>query len=820
MHCSTLGVLTAAKAWFRDYGVTVSVDGPGTVTRSPDQATYAYGDIVTLTAQPVPPATFVGWSGDTTSAQSPLSISVTRGLQLTATFREPVSYVWKNSVSSGLWTDSLNWTPTRGTPTPNDILVFSGSGAVTARGLRSETIAQLLVSGTMQVAFESDSAATITLRGEGGPALSIAAGSRLSLTNTSPLTLALQRYAAGVIDGRLTLTGAAHRLVARDTAAVTFSAGSLCEIGTGESGGAFGDGTGTSGGRCVYFAAGSRLEQSAGGDPFGAPWYSAAIAFLPGSRYVVRGPGVTIALGGRTFADFEYDVPGGQTIVTLDAPVTMDSLVVRTGSLHITQSATLVLRGDLTLHPGGVLGLSAIYGGAPILLRGTATQRITTLGQIYWSASPPLEIDNPAGVVLGSQVRWLGPLRFWHGLLHTGPHAFDLGSTLGTLGAGASTGWVNGNLRRHVYSRSTPYAFAIGDSTRYAPLTLVFGSGPGDFEVTASTTAGLHPLLGSTPVDTSRSLRRWWSLSSPTATPANLSYEAILSLLPGELDSSVTTAQLAPMLYNAGWYYPTAGISSGTTVRANGLTLYGDLTAGLPLAGPVEPRYRWTAGLVAGVLHRPGSWTPPRLLRRVDDILEFSRGTVDTAYGVPIQSIGQLVVSNGTTATLSSTVNATLSFTGRDGDDLAIANGSTLRLIGTNGINSVQLVLADTATARISGTLELKDALHHLLGSSSGAIVFADGGTCVLSGQFDGNAFGTGGAIGSLGSVRFERGSTLRQSAGGDPFGTQLNDAVLTFEHGSRYRVESNAFTPMLLATQSTIPPGSSSGPTSPGAAP
>ncbi|MBP8137102.1 MAG: hypothetical protein KAY61_02765, partial [Candidatus Eisenbacteria bacterium] len=776
--------------------MTVSVDGPGTVTRSPDQATYPYGGIVTLTAQPIPPATFLGWSGDTTATLNPLPIATTRERHLTATFREPVTYVWKSGVTSGLWTDSLNWTPTRGTPALNDVLVFATAGTITARGVRSETVARLLVIGHANVHLECDSAATLTLRGEGGHALTVDPDAKLTLGGTSPLEVVLPRHAIGHVNGSLTLSGAAHRLFARDTSAVTFAAGSTCQSSTTGTGSPFGDGSGLSGMRSVYFAAGSRFDHTAGGDPFGAAAPNAVVAFLPGSRYVVRSTSATVSLGGRTYADFEYDAPGVSTIVPIESTVTMDSLVVRRGGFFLSQGAALVLRGDLAVLGESQLGFYTLRSGGPVVMQGVATQRITTHGSIFFDEFPALTLDNPAGVRLGADCTWYGTLHFVRGMLHTGPYVFTIGPSRGSIGAGLGTGWVNGNLRRTFLSSVTSTTFDVGDSTHFAPLALYFNAGSAYFQVTVSTTAGLHPLLASTPVDTSKSLRRWWHVTSPTATPLNLNYDAVMSVLPGELDSLVNTSQLHPLLYSAGWHYSTSGLPTATSVRATGLNLYGDLTAAVPLDGPASSRYAWSAGSSRGSFTDPGNWTPPRLLRRTDDVLEFSRGTADTAYGVPDQTIGQLLVSNGSQVTLAPSAHSLLQLSGRDGDDLTVESGSTLRLSGASGQLTLQLLLSDTTTARIAGTLEMKLGAHRLLAPAAGAIVFADGGTCVLGSGFEGNPFGTGGDPAALGSVRFASGSTLRQGAGGDPFGTQLNDAVLTFEHGSRYRIESNAFTP------------------------
>ena len=66
--------------------VTASTVGSGTVTRDPDQSTYACGESVTFTAQPGAGASFTGWSGALTGTQNPVSMSVQADVSVTATF--------------------------------------------------------------------------------------------------------------------------------------------------------------------------------------------------------------------------------------------------------------------------------------------------------------------------------------------------------------------------------------------------------------------------------------------------------------------------------------------------------------------------------------------------------------------------------------------------------------------------------------------------------------------------------------------------------------------------------------------------------------
>ncbi len=64
------------------YALSIGISGDGTVTKSPNAATYAPNTVVTLT----PSASFTGWSGDASGSASPLSVTMTTNKTITATF--------------------------------------------------------------------------------------------------------------------------------------------------------------------------------------------------------------------------------------------------------------------------------------------------------------------------------------------------------------------------------------------------------------------------------------------------------------------------------------------------------------------------------------------------------------------------------------------------------------------------------------------------------------------------------------------------------------------------------------------------------------
>ena len=72
-----------------EYTLTVNIDGQGQVAKNPQQATYHYGDTVTLTATPAQDWSFAFWSGGATGSQNPKTIIISGDTQVTAHFEPP-----------------------------------------------------------------------------------------------------------------------------------------------------------------------------------------------------------------------------------------------------------------------------------------------------------------------------------------------------------------------------------------------------------------------------------------------------------------------------------------------------------------------------------------------------------------------------------------------------------------------------------------------------------------------------------------------------------------------------------------------------------
>jgi hypothetical protein len=85
-----------------NFALTTVVNGSGTITRSPNAATYPSGTVVTLTATPGSGQQFTGWTGDLSGTANPASLTMNSNKSVTANF-SPVSagtlYVAPNGVA-------------------------------------------------------------------------------------------------------------------------------------------------------------------------------------------------------------------------------------------------------------------------------------------------------------------------------------------------------------------------------------------------------------------------------------------------------------------------------------------------------------------------------------------------------------------------------------------------------------------------------------------------------------------------------------------------------------------------------------------------
>jgi hypothetical protein len=110
------------------YQLTVAATGDGTVSRSPDRASYPRGRAVTLTAEPKAGWAFVEWTGDLRSTNNPLTIAMDGERSLVARFVPDVSppAVSMITVTPSATSAVVRWTTDE--PATSTVLVGASSG--------------------------------------------------------------------------------------------------------------------------------------------------------------------------------------------------------------------------------------------------------------------------------------------------------------------------------------------------------------------------------------------------------------------------------------------------------------------------------------------------------------------------------------------------------------------------------------------------------------------------------------------------------------------------------------------------------------------
>ena len=334
---------------------------------------------------------------------------------------------------------------------------------------------------------------------------------------------------------------------------------------------------------------------------------------VPGHLTVARGrlalaSGRTLSVGGDLSVDGALD--GDGLAIRLVGPARQriaGAGEIALGGLQLEKSA-----GPVALERD--LALIALAGGTALALSGSddaielAGHRLVLEGGVAGSDAGPFLRGDPAAALRlgGSGTR---ALRFVPGTARLGTLTVDLaGGTLGpgpglvvsdslvlargVVDAAADTltvqgavvrdgGWVAGALRRSVPAGAPHVRFDVGSLAVYAPLDLAFDAVSAPGSVTASSVAGDHPAIATSPLRPDHTLNRWWSVRG--AGVAFTTYRATFAYSPSELDSATAWNGLLVRRYAApAWASTQAGPNAAGSIEADAVAGFGDFAVGLP----------------------------------------------------------------------------------------------------------------------------------------------------------------------------------------------------------------------------------------------
>jgi hypothetical protein len=103
------------------FTLTINLSAGGTVARDPNKSNYLFNEDVVLTALPKAGFAFVGWSGDLSGSQNPITVKMDKSKTINALFTQAVYNLTANTVGRGV----LLVTPPKSTFVHGEQAVFS-----------------------------------------------------------------------------------------------------------------------------------------------------------------------------------------------------------------------------------------------------------------------------------------------------------------------------------------------------------------------------------------------------------------------------------------------------------------------------------------------------------------------------------------------------------------------------------------------------------------------------------------------------------------------------------------------------------------------
>ncbi len=190
-------------------------------------------------------------------------------------------------------------------------------------------------------------------------------------------------------------------------------------------------------------------------------------------------------------------------------------------------------------------------------------------------------VNNSGGLTLSGthNLNVLNTLTLTTGPIITGSNYVYVanGSNIGSVGG---NDFVIGNLRKNFTAGNITRNFEVGSglapAARYTPVTVRLGSVSVAGDFTVSTTGIEHPNIGTSTLDSTQSVNRYWTLTNNSVTfAANLNNRAVFTFVAADLDPLATTNLFFVSRYNAPTWTqitPSARTATTTTISGVGIT--------------------------------------------------------------------------------------------------------------------------------------------------------------------------------------------------------------------------------------------------------
>jgi autotransporter-associated beta strand protein len=386
-------------------------------------------------------------------------------------------------------------------------------------------------------------------------------------------------------------------------------------------------------------------------------------------------------VGGTTVASAEgQDLTLSGVISNSPGTISLTKIGNSTVSFN-SQSVTIVdleiIAGTL-LSTSGVLNLSGNFSNSGTFTHNSGTVNFNgaSIQSIGGTTFNNLTINNNAGVTLTANVTFNATLTLTSGIITAGAYSLIGGPT---ASVSRTSGHVYGNFKKNIALGGTSATFEVGDASNYTPVLVAFASVTTAGGLTARSTFGDHPNIGSSTIYDGKSANRYWTLTNSGIVFTN--YNATFTFVSGDLDGGATTGNFIVGRYSAGWTYPTVGTKTSTTTQANSLTAFGDFQL-----GEIFGVKTFTG---TGNFSDAARWTGGTLPVAAENIVIDGTCTIDNNAGTDNITYGTLTIGTSTGRTLSwaaggtNRLNVSDVSAGAGASTLNMTNGGTLIVGGT-----------------------------------------------------------------------------------------------------------------------------------------
>lgn len=245
--------------------------------------------------------------------------------------------------------------------------------------------------------------------------------------------------------------------------------------------------------------------------------------------------------------------------------------------------APLNLAGDFT-RTGTFTSSTGVvtFNGASMVAPQTLTGATTFTSMTVNNTGLGLSLANNMTVTTAAA----GSLVLTNGVVTTGSNVLIVPRPCNNAATVTRTnGYVVGNLQKAIPVGATTCVYQVGAGGNYSPASLAFtgvGGAGGGLIGRVGLPVGDHPNIGTSGLNSTKSVNRWWGFTTTgvtgTALPAFTNYGATLTFVAGDVDGGANTANFEIERWNgATWSITTVGTRTGTSTQATGITALGEL---------------------------------------------------------------------------------------------------------------------------------------------------------------------------------------------------------------------------------------------------